>query len=152
MIKKALIALLSLVAVLAVTAYILYARNTAPVVREIPAAESSSANKPYVVKLHAQWCAACMLTKPAWSQIDGAYSTRVKLVVFDLTNEATTTASRNRAKRLGLENFFEENAHSTGTIAVLDGRTKKVIAEISGSRDFAEYRAAIDAALKAMTP
>jgi hypothetical protein len=52
------------------------------------------------------------------------------------------------AKRLGLEKFFDENFGWTGTISVLDGRTKKVTTSIHGSRDFDEYRAAIDASLK----
>ena len=38
---------------------------------------------------------------------------------------------------------------ATGTIVVLDGRTKEIVAWINGSRDFTEYRAAIDAAIAA---
>jgi hypothetical protein len=46
---------------------------------------------------------------------------------------------------------FDEYAGATGTIVVLDGRTRKVTASIGGSRDFAPYRAAIDATLKGGT-
>jgi hypothetical protein len=59
----------------------------------------------------------------------------------------TTDASRAEARRLGLEPFFDEYAGATGIIVVLDGATRAVTASIKGSRDFAEYRAAIDAAL-----
>jgi hypothetical protein len=45
-----------------------------------------------------------------------------------------------------LGRIFEE-AGSTGVVLVVDGRTKVVTASIGGSRDVAEYRAAIDAAL-----
>jgi hypothetical protein len=90
-----------------------------------------------------------MLTKGVWSEIEGTYSKQVNLVVLDVTNQARTDASRAEAKRLGLEKFFDEYGGSTGTIAVLDGRTKEVMASISGSRDFAEYRTAIDASLQA---
>jgi hypothetical protein len=90
-----------------------------------------------------------MVTKGMWAQIEETYSGRVKLVVLDFTNETNTEASRVEAGRLGLEEFFKEYAGATGTIVVLDGRTRQVTASISGSRDFAEYRAAIDAALAA---
>jgi thiol-disulfide isomerase/thioredoxin len=151
MIKKTLLVVTSLGVVLVALAYIMYVRNQAPTVRPISAAEAANPDKPYVVKLHAQWCPVCMLTKGVWPQIDETYSSRVNLVVFDFTNQATTEASRAEAKRLGLEKFFEENAGSTGTIVTLDGRTKEVTSSINGSRNFAEYRAAIDATLKGAT-
>jgi hypothetical protein len=92
-----------------------------------------------------------MLTKGVWSRVEATYSRRANLVVFDFTNQPTTDASRAEAGRLGLGKVFEENAGWTGTILVLDGRTKEVTASIHGGRDFAEYRAAIDAALRGAT-
>ncbi|GAC1461149.1 MAG: hypothetical protein PVSMB1_11530 [Gemmatimonadaceae bacterium] len=151
MIKKALLVVTSLGLVLVALAFIMCVRNPAPAVRAISAADAADLQKPYVVKLHAQWCPVCMMTKEVWPQIEATYSTRVNLVVFNFTNQATTDASRAEAKRLGLGKFFEDNAGSTGTIMVLDGRTKEVTASINGSRDFAEYRAAIDATLKGKT-
>lgn len=150
MIKKTLLVLSSLVAVLAVFGFILYYTNPMPAVQAISDAEAGNPSKPYVVKLHAQWCPVCMLTKDVWSQIEDAYSMRANLVVLDFTNQANTDRSRAEAKRLGLETFFDEYAGATGTIVVLDGRTKEVTASINGSRSFAEYRVAIDAALKRM--
>jgi thiol-disulfide isomerase/thioredoxin len=148
MLKKALLAVSALLVALLAAGYVTYARNLAPVVPAVSAADAATAGKPYVVKLHAQWCANCMLTKGVWSQIEETYSRQVHLVVFDFTNEANTEASRREAARLGLTKFFDEYGGASGTIAVLDGRTKDVTASINGSRDFAEYRAAIDAALK----
>lgn len=150
MIKKTLLVLSSLVAVLAALGFILYYTNPMPAVPAVSDAEAGNPSKPYVVKLHAQWCPVCMLTKDVWSQIEDAYSTRANLVVLDFTNQANTDRSRAEAKRLGLETFFDEYAGATGTIVVLDGRTKEVTASINGSRNFGEYRAAIDAALKRM--
>jgi hypothetical protein len=91
-----------------------------------------------------------MLTKNVWSQIEDTYSARANLVVLDFTNQANTDFSRAEAKRLGLEAFFDEYVGATGTIVVLDGRTKEVTASINGSRNFADYRTAIDATLKRM--
>ena len=145
--------ILSVALVLVVTAVatgaILYARNSTPVVPTIATTDASAPGAPWVVKMHAQWCPVCMLTKGMWSQIEDAYAGRVRLAVFDFTDEATSAATRAEAQRLGLGAFLEEAGFATGTIVVLDGRTKEIVAWINGSRDFAEYRAAIDAAIAA---
>jgi len=88
-----------------------------------------------------------MVTKGVWSEIEKTYAGRVNLVVLDFTTDAKADASRAEATRLGLTKFFDEYGGATGTIVVLDGRTKDVTASINGSRDFATYRTAIDAAL-----
>ena len=138
-----------LIAILVAVGAVSYFRNGPPAVPPVPAAEASAPSKPYVVKLHAQWCPVCMLTKPVWRDIEREYSSRVNLVVFDFTDQAATDASRTEAERLGLRRFFDERAGWTGTIAVIDARTRETTAAIHGSRDFAEYRAAIDASLRA---
>lgn len=147
MIKKALLVAALLVAVLFASGFILYMRNAAPVVPVLSTAEAANPAKPYVVKLHAQWCAVCMVTKGVWSEIEKTYAGRVNLVVLDFTTDAKADASRAEATRLGLTKFFDEYGGATGTIVVLDGRTKDVTASINGSRDFTTYRTAIDAAL-----
>lgn len=147
MLRKALIAATWLTVGVVALGYGLYRANAAPIVPPVAVTDAGKAAKPYVVKLHAQWCPNCMLTKDEWSQIAQTYAGRVNLVVLDLTNAAKTESSRAEAARLGLQKFFDEYSGATGTIVVLDGRTKEVTASISGSRDFAEYRAAIDATL-----
>src|SRR5437899_12154022 len=121
MIKKILLAVALLAVVLVVVASVMYVRNATPTVPTISPVEAANTSRPYVVKLHAQWCPICMLTKTAWSQIEVAYSGRANFVVFDFTNQTTTDRSRAEAKRLGLEKFFDDNAGATGTIAVLAG-------------------------------
>ena len=147
--RKILSVALVLVVAVAATGAILYVRNSTPVVPAIATADASVAGAPWVVKMHAQWCPVCMLTKGMWSQVEDAYAGRVRLAVFDFTDEATIAATRAEAQRLGLGAFLEEAGFATGTIVVLDGRTKEILAWINGSRDFAEYRAAIDAAIAA---
>lgn len=151
MIKRVFAVIVSVGALLVVGAYVMYVMNPAPSVPAISVEEASSSGKPYVVKIHAQWCAVCLATKRVWSEIQDAYADRVNLLVLDVTNRATADASRAEARRLGLERFFDEHAGGTGTILVLDGRTKAVTASINGSRDFASYRTAIDAALNGAT-
>jgi hypothetical protein len=147
--RRTLTVALVLVAALTAAGTILYARNSTPVVPTIATAEAAAAGSPWVVKLHAQWCPVCMLTKGMWSEIETSYRGRVRLAVFDFTDETTTAATRAEAQRLGLGTVLEEAGFATGTIVVLDGRTKEIVAWINGSRDFAEYSTAIDAALAA---
>jgi thiol-disulfide isomerase/thioredoxin len=137
---------LVIVATLIATAT-LYVRNATPAVQAIATADAAAAGAPWVVKLHAQWCPVCMLTKGMWSQIEERYAGRVRLAVFDFTDEATTAATRAEAERLGLGDVLDEAGFATGTILVLDGRSKEIVAWINGSRDFADYEAAIDAAI-----
>jgi thiol-disulfide isomerase/thioredoxin len=127
---------------------VVYATNGAPVVAAVSAAEAGRPTKPYVVKVHAKWCPVCMTTRGVWSQVQKSYADRVNLVVFDITNETTTAASRAEAKRLGLEAFFDEYAGGSGVVYVIDGPTKAVKGELAGDRDLAHYRTAIDAVLR----
>jgi len=147
MLRNALLAAGILVAVLTATASFLYVRNATPVVPAITAAEAAIPGRPWVVKLHAQWCPVCMLAKGVWSEIEHGYAGRVRFVVFDFTDDTTTAASRAEAERLGLTDFLAEAGNTTGTIVVLDGSSKAALAWIGGSRDIADYAAAIDAAL-----
>jgi thiol-disulfide isomerase/thioredoxin len=140
---------LAIVVVLIGTGAFLYARNATPVVPALAAAEAAADGAPWVVKLHAQWCPVCMMTKGIWSQLEQTYAGRVRLAVFDFTNDTTTAASRAEAERLGLTAVFNEAAFATGSILVLDGKDEHIAAWIAGSRDFADYRSAIDAALAA---
>ena len=151
MIKKTLLVVTFLAVAVVAVASVMYVRNAPPAVPTISDVEAANPSRPYVVKLHAQWCPICMLTKTVWSQIEVAYSGRANFVVFDFTNQATTDRSRAEAQRLGLEKFFDDNAGATGTIAVLDGRTKEEVASIHGIRGFDEYRSAIDARMHGVT-
>ena len=149
MLKRTLIVALAVVGLAAGAGALLYARNATPHVPPITTADAATDGPPWVVKLHAQWCPVCMLTKGMWSQIEQTYSGRVRLAVFDFTDEDTTAASRAEAERLGLADVFGEAGYSTGPILVLDGRSREIVAWINGSRNFADYRSAIDAALAA---
>ena len=145
--KRILAVIAGLVVLLAAAGAVMFAVNTTPVVPAVPASEVANPTKPYVVKLHAQWCAACMMTKGVWAQVNESYAGKVNLLVLDFTNAEKTAASRAEAKRLGLDAFFEQYAGTTGLMVVLDGKSKTVSKELEGRRDFSEYQAAIDAAL-----
>lgn len=122
----------------------LYVTNPAP---QVPAPELASP-KPFVIKVHAQWCPVCMFTKGIWSEIASNYAGKVNLVVFDVTDEKRTEESRAAAGRLGLGDFFDEYGNWTGTVFVVDARTKQLQGQLHGDSDFEHYRAAIDQALR----
>jgi thiol-disulfide isomerase/thioredoxin len=147
MLKKTLVAVATVAIALIGAGAVAYITNQPPIVAPISQADVARSDKPYVVKLHAQWCPICMVTKSTWSRIEETYAGRVNLVVLDFTNQATTDASEAEARRLRLGGLYDEYAGATGVIAVVDGRSREITAAIGGSRDFAEYRAAIDAAL-----
>ena len=148
MLKKGLAVMALVVAAAGVAGYVMYLGNTAPAVPAI-AAGDLAARKPIVVKLHAQWCPKCMVTKGVWEDIEKEYAGRVHLVVMDFTSDASTEVSRKEAERLGLNQFFEQFSGATGLVVVLHAGTKDVAAELEFNRDLREYRAAIDAALAA---
>jgi thiol-disulfide isomerase/thioredoxin len=144
--KKALFCVALLVVGLASAFFVLYRQNEAPVAA--PIADSNlAAAMPLVVKLHAQWCPVCMATKSVWSTIESEYDKRVNLLILDFTDDTTTASSAAEASRLGLQSFYDEYGGRTGSIVVVDGKTKEVTAAIHGSRNLDEYRAAIDAVL-----
>ncbi len=144
MFRKLILSVLAGSAVLAAVAALLYVTNEAPSVPRV--ADADAAGKPFVVKLHAQWCPVCLTTKGVWDDIRGAYAGRVNLVVLDFTNEETTRASEAEATRLGLRAVLDEWGGATGYVLVLDatGVTRHAI---KGSRDPAVYRQAIDEVL-----
>jgi hypothetical protein len=126
--------------------------NRAPVVPPISDAEAAETVRPYVIKLHAQWCPVCMVTKDEWADLQDQYAGKVRLVVFDFTSNSTTDRSRAEAGRLGLETVFDEFLGVTGVVVVLDGRSREIRHVLDGSTDEAAYRAAIDDAIASAAP
>jgi thiol-disulfide isomerase/thioredoxin len=151
MLKKILIGTATLIAMLAVTVVILIASNAAPAVAVVSAAEAVDPSRPFVIKLHGQWCPVCLATKGVWNELADEYAGRANLGVFDFTDDASMAASDAEAKRLGLEGFFNEYAGMTGAIAVIDGGSRETRALIGGKHPTDEYRAAIEASLAAGT-
>jgi len=149
MLRKALAAVGILVAALITTGGALYLANATPEVPPLTAATLTDSSRPWVVKLHAQWCPICMLTKGEWAEIEATYADRVNLLVFDSTSKTTMAASRAEAGRLGLDTIWDTYAGATGVILVLDGAKREIVAELAGNLSFDDYRAAIDAILDA---
>src|SRR5688572_31944908 len=82
MLKKIAIVLFAAFLILVGTGVLMYFVNAAPVAPAISAAEASDPGRPFVVKLHSQWCHLCLITTQAWSQIEKEYAGRVNFLVL----------------------------------------------------------------------
>ena len=102
--------------------------------------------KPFVVKIHADWCGTCRMLEPTWSKIESEFGDRVHLVKLDVSDRAATEQSRAEAARLGLSGFFKEYGAATGTICVVDGETLEPVAIMRGETDLSKYREAVEKA------
>lgn len=149
--KSLIVAALGLLSLVALGS-VLYVTNPAPAVPALSTAEAERTDTPFVIKLHAQWCPQCMLTKSAWGEVERAYTGRVRFVVFDFTSDETMAATEREARRVGLGAVFDEYAGATGSVLVVDGESRAVVDLIHGSRDVSEYQRAIDAVLTAVNP
>lgn len=135
----------AVVAVVAVVA-LLYITNTTSPLAPIVLAEAQTSARPYVIKIHAQWCPICRGTKGAWEEIVEQYRDKAHLLVLDFTNEETSAAAVAEAQRLKLDRVIEEYYGATGLVVIVDGRTKEMT-DVGGFVDASVYAAAIDAVM-----
>lgn len=117
----------------------------APPERGDPAAVSAEtdASRPFLVKIHADWCATCLMLDFTWGDLRKRISDGARFVVLDVTNEETTARARAEAARLGLTPFFERYRRRTGTIGVLHGSTREVVEVLAGETDLRRYESAL---------
>ena len=123
---------------------------TAVVLFPAPASTASESfsceQKPLVVKIHADWCGSCRSTQPTWERVKSDLSNQATMVQFDVTDRASYAVAVAEAERLEISDFLDEFRRRTGTIAVLDCKTRKPLEVLSGERDFGKYRDAIQRA------
>jgi thiol-disulfide isomerase/thioredoxin len=128
---------LALVALLALCA----AAVAAGAETEVPADADKS--RPFVVKVHADWCGTCTKLNPTWEEMQVKIGDDARFVIFDLTDKQAVLHSRAEAERLGLTPFLTRHKRSTGTIAVLDGASREPVIVLRGDTDVAKYEEAV---------
>lgn len=117
-----------------------------PVGANDDAADSCDANKPYVVKIHADWCGSCKATKATWTRVQSDLGDVATVVELDVSDRVAYSESLAEAERLGIDEFFQEYRSRTGTVAVLDCASREPVVVMSGERDFEKYREAVEKA------
>lgn len=111
--------------------------------RAEPAAEGSA---PILVKIHADWCGTCRKLNPTWDELKARHGDGVRYVILDVTSRDTLVEATAEAERLGILPVLNAYKARTGTIVIVDGRTKQVVEVLKGQTDPAAYEAAIERA------
>ena len=106
-------------------------------------ATEGCSGKPYVVKIHADWCGTCKALKSVWQRIETDLRDQATIVTLDVSDRVAYMESQATAERLDISEFFQEYRSRTGTIAVLDCKSHEPVVIMSAERDFEKYRAAV---------
>jgi thiol-disulfide isomerase/thioredoxin len=111
---------------------------------QISAADDAS--KPFVVKIHADWCGTCQKLNPTLEALRQRTGDDARIVVLDVTDRESLARATAEADRLRVRAFFDADKSKTGTVGILDGVTREVVSVLKGETDVAKYEAALAAA------
>ena len=100
-------------------------------------------SRPFVVKIHADWCGTCVRLDPTIEALRESLGSRARIVVFDVTDKGTLARATTEADRLRLRAFFDQYKSKTGTVGVLHGATREPVSVFKGELDTAKYEAAV---------
>lgn len=103
-------------------------------------------HRPIVAIIAADWCPYCKRIDPVVKDVMSSYMEKLHFVVFDVTNDATIAAAKEKAEKLGMSDFFNEYKDKTSTVAVL--KDHKVVYKTSNNGKKEDYVTAFDKALK----
>jgi len=106
----------------------------------------ADASKPFLVKIHADWCGTCTRMNPTFEALQQKVGSETRIVVLDVTDKSTTAAARAEAERLGVTGFFDQYKSKTGTVGVLRGDSREVVQVIKGATDPGRYVTALEQA------
>jgi thiol-disulfide isomerase/thioredoxin len=106
--------------------------------------------KPVVVDVYASWCPACKNVAPTLSQLKQQYGNKANFVVLDVTDRQATAATMKLASKNGLSKFLNANKSQTGTIAIIDPATGKVIKQFRNNATLSDYTAVLDRSIAKM--
>ncbi len=101
--------------------------------------------RPIVAIIAADWCPYCKRVDPVINDVRSSYSEKLNFVVFDVTDDATKAASKAKAEKLGLSEFYNDFNGKTSTVAVL--KDQKVVYKTSNNVKREDYVKAFDKAL-----
>ncbi|MBD2091254.1 redoxin domain-containing protein [Microcoleus sp. FACHB-1515] len=103
--------------------------------------------RPTVVKIYADWCAACQRLRPVTESLQQQFQGRANFVIFDVTDRATTRAAQARAEELGLSDFLDANRARTSAVAVIDPSNGQILQQFHYNFNQQDYVNAINQAI-----
>jgi hypothetical protein len=121
----------------------LFAIGTAHAADHPAASAEADASKPFVVKIHPDWCGTCERTEETVVMLRDTTTGTPRIVVLDVTSRESVEQSRAEADRLGLRAFFDANKSKTGTIGILHGATREVVKILKGETELTAYLEAL---------
>lgn len=127
--------------------------NNPPLAMQVAQAQTNSPlaqqllRKPTVVKIYADWCAACQKIKPIMASLQQQYGNSVNFVVFDVSDRSSSQTSQAKAQQLGLSDFFNAHKSQTATVAVIDPSNGMAIEQFRKNLNQQDYANAIDMAI-----
>ena len=115
----------------------------------VQAKKMNATGSPKVIAavFHADWCSACKKMGPDVMKTMAHYKNnrQVKFVMFNLTDEKTKMTSGKLAQRNGVLSVW--NSHQkTGTVLLVDGKTRKVIGKIDSTDSMSDMKRKIETA------
>ena len=108
---------------------------------QISAADDAS--KPFVVKIHADWCWTCQRRDSTIEALRKRTGDDARIVVLDVTDRESLVRATAEADRLRIRAFFDAYKSKTGTVGILDGVTREPVSVLKGETDVAKYEAAL---------
>ena len=101
------------------------------------------ASKPFVVKIHADWCGTCQRLDSTFEALRKRTGDDARIVVLDVTDRESLVRATAEADRLRIRAFFDAYKSKTGTVGILDGVTREPVSVLKGETDVAKYEAAL---------
>jgi thiol-disulfide isomerase/thioredoxin len=104
---------------------------------------ADDASKPFVVKIHADWCGTCQKLNATLEDLRQRTGDDARIVVLDVTDRESLARATAEADRLRIRTFFDAYKSKTGTVGILDGVTREPVSILKGETDVAKYEAAL---------
>ena len=105
--------------------------------------DASDTEKPFIVKIHADWCGTCTRMNSTFDELDAKLGSKTRIVVLDVTDRDALGRSTQEADRLGIRGFFDRYKGKTGTVGVLNGATREPVKVMKGETDISAYESAV---------
>lgn len=103
---------------------------------------AEEADKPMIVKIHADWCGTCTKLNATMAELESRVGGEATIVVLDVSDRDAVARSSAEADRLGIRAFFDEYKGKTGTVGVLTASGEPV-SVMKGELDTEKYVVAL---------